>query len=119
MNKINLKKNMEDSKTKKFPLQICQDEEITNKFRSLHTELVNKVIAFCKENNIVVDEFHLNADGLQGSIPYGEWESCTDSAFSMIKFTDEYNDVVSMKKHVNEDEWKRIKFEQENFLFSI
>lgn len=110
---------MEDMKTKKFPLQICQDEEITNKFRSLHAELVNKVIAFCKENNIIVDEFHLNADGLQGSIQYGEWESCTDSAFSMIKFTDEYNDVVSMKKLVDEKEWKRIKLEQENFLFSI
>ena len=45
---------------KKFPLQICQDEEITNKFRNLHTELVNKVISFCKENNIIVDELHLN-----------------------------------------------------------
>ena len=113
-------KNMEVSVTdKKFPLQICQDEEITNKFRSLHTELVNKVIAFCKENNIVVDEFHLNADGLQGSIPYGEWESCTDSAFSMIKFTDEYNDAVSLRKIVDDKEWKRIKLKQKNYLFSI
>jgi hypothetical protein len=110
---------MEDTKTKKFPLQICQDEEITKKFRSLHTELVNKVITFCKDNNIVIDEFHLNADELQGSIPYGEWKSCTDSAFSMIKFTDEYNDVVSMKKRVDNDEWKRIKLEQEYYLFSM
>ena len=117
---MKMTKNMEVSVTdKKFPLQICQDEEITNKFRSLHTELVNKVIAFCKENNIVVDEFHLNADGLQGSIPYGEWESCTDSAFSMIKFTDEYNDAVSLRKIVNDKEWKRIKLKQKNYLFSI
>ena len=117
---MKMTKNMEVSVTdKKFPLQICQDEEITNKFRSLHTELVNKVIAFCKENNIVVDEFHLNADGLQGSIPYGEWESCTDSAFSMIKFTDEYNDAVSLRKIVDDKEWKRIKLEQKNYLFSI
>lgn len=117
---MKMMKNKEVSVTdKKFPLQICQDEEITNKFRSLHTELVNKVIAFCKENNIVVDEFHLNADGLQGSIPYGEWESCTDSAFSMIKFTDEYNDVVSLRKIVDDKEWKRIKLKQKNYLFSI
>ena len=117
---MKMTKNMEVSVTdKKFPLQICQDEEITNKFRSLHTELVNKVIAFCKENNIGVDEFHLNADGLQGSIPYGEWKSCTDSAFSMIKFTDEYKDCISCKKIVDNNEWKRIKLEQENYLFSI
>lgn len=120
---MKLKNNKDVSVTnkydKKFPLQICQDEEITNKFRNLHYEIVNKIISFCKENNIVVDEFHLNADGLQGSIPYGEWESCTDSSFSMIKFTDEYKDVVSMRKYVDEDEWKRIKLEQENYLFSI
>ena len=104
---------------KKYPMQICQDDNLTRKFRELHKELVNKIISFCKENNISIDEFHLNADGVNGSIPYGEWQSCTDSGFSMIKFTDEYNDVVSMKKHVNEDDWKRIKLEQENFLFSM
>ena len=37
----------------------------------------------------------------------------------MIKFTDEYKDVVSMRKYVDEDEWKRIKLEQENYLFSM
>ena len=103
---------------KKFPMQICQDEEITKKFRDLHTEIVNKIISFCKENNIDIDEIHLNADGVSGSIEYGEWQACTDSSFSIIKFTDEYNDVVSLRKHVNEQEWKRIKLEQENYLFS-
>ena len=104
---------------KKYPMQICQDDNITRKFRELHTELVNKIISFCKENNISIDEFHLNADGVNGSIPYREWQSCTDSGFSMIKFTDEYNDVVSLHKRVDNKEWKRIKLEQENFLFSI
>ena len=104
---------------KKYPMQICQDDNLTRKFRELHTELVNKIISFCKENNISIDEFHLNADGVDGSIPYGEWQSCTDSGFSMIKFTDEYNDVVSFRKIVDAEEWKRIKLEQENFLFSI
>lgn len=104
---------------KKYPMQICQDDNLTHKFRELHKELVNKIISFCKENNISIDEFHLNADGVDGSIPYGEWQSCTDSGFSMIKFTDEYNDVVSLRKKVDNKEWKRIKLEQENFLFSI
>ena len=104
---------------KKYPMQICQDDNLTHKFRELHKELVNKIISFCKENNISIDEFHLNADGVDGSIPYGEWQSCTDSGFSMIKFTDEYNDVVSLRKRVDNKEWKRIKLEQENFLFSI
>ena len=73
---------------KKYPMQICQDDNLTHKFRELHKELVNKIISFCKENNISIDEFHLNADGVDGSIPYGEWQSCTDSVISMIKFTD-------------------------------
>ena len=47
---------------KKFPLQICQDEDLTYKFRALHKELVNKFILFCKENNITIDEFHFNND---------------------------------------------------------
>ena len=104
---------------KKYPMQICQDDNLTNKFRELHKEIVNKIISFCKENNISIDEFHLNADGVDGSIPYGEWQSCTDSGFSMIKFTDEYNDAVSCRKIVDDNEWKRIKSEQENFLFSM
>jgi hypothetical protein len=104
---------------KKYPMQICQDDNLTRKFRELHEELVNKIISFCKENNISIDEFHLNADDVNGSIPYGEWQSCTDSAFSMIKFTDEYNDAVSLRKIVDDKEWKRIKLEQNDFLFSM
>ena len=62
--------------------QQCQDDEINKKFRELHKKLVNEIIAFCKENNIEIDEFHLNADGVAGSIPYGEWQPCTDSCLS-------------------------------------
>lgn len=107
---------MED---KKYPLQVCQDDDMTKKFRDLHYEIVNKIISFCKENNICIDEFHLSADGVKNSIPYGKWQACTDSEFSMIKFTDEYKDAVSMKKQIDEDEWKRIKLEQEYYLFSM
>lgn len=106
-------------KDKKYPLQVCQDDDLTKKFRDLHYEIVNKIILFCKENNIIVDEFHLNADELQESIRYGKWQACTDSEFSMIRFTDEYKDVVSMKKIVDKKEWERIKLNQENYLFSM
>lgn len=105
--------------TRKYFGQQCQDDEINKKFRELHKKIVNEIISFCKENNIVVDEIHLNADGVAGSIPYGEWEACTDSYFGLDKFTDEYWDVLSMKKHVTNEEWKQIKAKQEPFLSSM
>ena len=107
------------SDTREFPFQQCQDKEINMKFRELHKKIVNEIISFCKENNIVIDEIHLNADGVAGSIPYGEWQACTDSYFGLDKFTDEYWDVISMKKHVTNDEWKTIKSKQEPFLSSM
>ena len=105
--------------TRKYFGQQCQDDGINKKFRELHKKIVNEIISFCKENNIVVDEIHLNADGVAGSIPYGEWEACTDSYFGLDKFTDEYWDVLSMKKHVTNEEWKQIKAKQEPFLSSM
>ena len=50
----------------KYYGQQCQDEVLNKKFRELHHKLVNEIIAFCKENNIEIDEFHLNADGVFG-----------------------------------------------------
>lgn len=105
--------------TRKYFGQQCQDDEINMKFRDLHKKIVNEIIAFCKENNIVVDEIHLNADGVAASIPYGEWQACTDSYFGLDKFTDEYWDVVSMNKQVTDKEWRLIKAKQEPFIFSM
>ena len=79
-------------KDKKYFGQQCQDDEINKKFRELHKKLVNEIIAFCKENNIEIDEIHLNADGVAGSIPYGEWQPCTDSCLSFDVFTDSWNE---------------------------
>ena len=104
---------------RKFPMQQCQDEKLTESFRKLHVDVVNMIIKWCKNNNVVIDEFHLNADGVADSIPYGEWKSCTDSGLTFEKFTGEYKDVVSLRKHVDENEWKRIKLEQKHYLFSI
>jgi len=105
--------------TRKYFGQQCQDDEINKKFRDLHKKIIDEIISFCKENNIVADEIHLNADGVASSIPYGEWQACTDSYFGLDKFTDEYLDVVSMKKHVDDKEWKMIKAKQEPFIFSM
>ena len=67
----------------KYYGQQCQDNTLNQKFRELHHKLVNEIISFCKENNISIDEFHLNADGVLGSIPYGRWEPCTDSCLEL------------------------------------
>lgn len=75
---------------KKYPMQECQDDLITQKFRNLHHQIVNDIIQFCKENNLEIDDFHLSADGVAGSIPYGKWEACTDSALTFIKYSDDY-----------------------------
>ena len=66
-----------------YSWQTCQDKETMEDFSKLHRELVNKVIQFCKEHNIEVDEFSLTADGLRGSIPYGKWQAGSDSSFSL------------------------------------
>ena len=110
---------------RKYPGQQCQDERLNYKFRRLHLFLVNQVINFCKSNNILIDEFHLNADNLENSIKAGTWQACTDSCLRFDKFTQEYKDCVSMKdeasieKIKDDKEWRRIKLEQEPYLVSI
>jgi len=110
---------------RKYPGQQCQDEHLNYKFRRLHLFLVNQVINFCKSNNILIDEFHLNADELEDSIKFGSWQACTDSCLRFDKFTQEYKDCVSMKdessieKIKDDKEWARIKLEQVPYLISI
>jgi hypothetical protein len=99
--------------------QQCQDDTLNQKFRELHYKLVDEIISFCKENNIVIDEFHLNADGVEGSIPFGKWQSCTDSYLSLEKFTEDFKDVVNFRKKVSNDEWEQIKLKQKPFLVSM
>lgn len=84
---------MEESKN--YSMQACQDPDITQDFRNLHTEIVNKVIKFCKDHGIEIDDFYINADGVRGSIPYGEWCPFTDSSFSMYKFDEEHPNMKS------------------------
>lgn len=70
---------------RQYPGQQCQDNLINQKFRTLHTQIVNAIIQFCKENDILIDEFHLNADALEDSIKAGSWQSCTDSCLTFDK----------------------------------
>ena len=99
--------------------QQCQDDTLNQKFREFHYKLVNEIISFCKENDIVIDEFHLDADGVKGSIPFGEWKPCTDSYFSLEKFTEDFKDVINFKKKVNNTEWEQIRFKQKPFIYSM
>ena len=71
---------------RQYPGQQCQDDLINQKFRTLHTQIVNAIIQFCKENDITINEFHLNADTLEDSIKFGSWQSCTDSCLVFDKF---------------------------------
>lgn len=106
--------------TRKYFGQQCQDEELNEKFRAFHKDIVNQIIKFCKDNNIMIDEFHLNADELSPSIECGKWIGFTDSSFTFMKFTDEYKDVLSCKKKpITADEFDRIKADQEPFMFSM
>ena len=71
---------------KKYPGQQCQDDLINQKFRELHKNVVDIIIQFCKENDILIDEFHLNANALKDSIKFGSWQPCTDSCLTFDKF---------------------------------
>lgn len=67
----------------KYPGQICQDENLNNEFNNLHHEIVDKIIQFCKRNNLNIDEISLSIDGMLTSIPHEKWQAGTDSSFMM------------------------------------
>ena len=109
---------------RKYYGQQCQDERLNYKFRQLHKHLVNEVIEFCKSHNIVIDEFHLNADNLEESIKYGEWQACTDSCLIFDKFSEDYKKAFwSCDKEFIEGKTKqdldKIELSQEPYLRSM
>lgn len=107
---------MED---KKYFGQQCQDEELNKKFRQFHKDLVNQIIKFCKDNNIIIDEFKLGADMLIPSIEKGEWCSSTDSYFSFLKYSNDYKDVIEGKKIISKKEYEEMMWKEEPFIFSM
>lgn len=124
-----IKLSYEDD-TRKFFGQQCQDERLNYKFRQLHKFLIRQIINFCKSNHISIDEFSLSADGLEGSIENGSWQSCTDSSFCFRKFDDDYkkafiecdkefyNQLKVEGKDINKV-LNEIEAKQEPFMYSI
>lgn len=107
-----------ETETIKYQMQKCQDELLTTKFRELHYKLVNDIISFCKENNIVIDECYLSTDGLRESIPTGEWQSCTDSC---LRFDESiYAEIgkTDITKVTNK-EYKNAESKHKPFLISL
>lgn len=56
---------------------------LEEKFFKLHEEIIDKIIVFCKENNVMANMISLTASCVSPSIEYGEWTPCTDSAFGL------------------------------------
>jgi len=79
-----------------FETETNRNPELHDAFSELHKKIVDMVLQFCKEHNLTdVDEFCVSADGLMGSIPYGEWCACTDSSMSITKaYENEYGWTV-------------------------
>ena len=116
--------------TRKFFGQQCQDEKLNKKFRKFHEDIVNQIIGFCKDNDIIIDEFSLSDDGLEGSIEKGSWQACTDSSFSFRKFDDDYKKAF---KECDQEFYDQLKAEgkdvnkvlneivtrQEPFMYSV
>ena len=104
---------------RKYPGQQCQNDNINEEFRKLHENIINQIIEFCNKHNITVDEIHLNADGVAGSIPYGSWQACTDSYFGLEKFTEDYKKACSLEVITTKEEFKKLKLKQEPYIYSM
>ena len=109
---------------RKYPGQKCQEPELNFAFRSLHQNIINQIINFCQNWHIYIDEIHLNADCLEGSIKAGSWQACTDSGFSLMKYSDEYKKAFwEMNKEYLEGKTKKdldiLAASQEPFMFSM
>lgn len=96
-----------------FKLETNRDPELHDAFSDLHEQIVNLVINFCKEHNLTdVDEFHVGANGIKDSIPYGVWCPCTDSSMSIIK-------LVENTEEVSKEYWPELPDRDNPFLFEI
>lgn len=96
--------------------QTCTDDALKRKFFDLHVEIVDKIISFCKDNNVMIDEIHLNADGVRNSIPSGKWTSCTDSWFRLD--ADIEHECGKSISAMSKDEYESAKINHKPFLES-
>lgn len=79
--------------------------ELEEKWKDLHTEVVNRIIRFLKENGVNnVTDVYLSIDTVDFSVQHGEWTPMTDSSFEAIdniedkEFCGVYNKETIMKK---------------------
>lgn len=79
----------------KYIWQTCQDEDLNYAFINLHHEIVDKIVKFCKDHNLEIDEAEISVDGIAGSIEYGSWQAFTDSTMTMFKDTRSVKDIMS------------------------
>lgn len=110
---------MKETKESKYPLQQCQDDNLTQEFRQFHEEIVNMIADFCYYHDIEIDEFHLSGDDFSESCKNGKWMSSCDSSLEFDKFTKEYKDACEMKTFPSKEEWNEIKARQKPYLFSM
>ena len=78
----------------KYSWQTCQDEDLNKAFIDLHHEIVDKIVKFCKDHNLEIDEAEITVDRIAGSIQYGSWQACTDSTMLMFKDTRSVKDII-------------------------
>lgn len=72
-----------------FSLEKNRDPELHEAFSRLHEEIVDKVVAFCKEHDLDVDEFSVRADGILSSKKHGCWTFATDSSMALYSMKED------------------------------
>lgn len=74
-----------------------EKEELKDKWKEFHLKIVNEIISFCKINKVNdVTDVDLHIDGLDSSLPYGEWQPSTDSSFSAYNSYDKITILASV-----------------------
>lgn len=69
-----------------FKTETNRDPKLHEAFSELHHKIIDMIVSFCKEHNLKdVDAVSISADGLTGSIDYGEWTCFTDSSMTLYK----------------------------------
>lgn len=60
--------------------QVKDNAKIQEKIYDLHNDIVNEIIMFCKDNDILPQMVSFNIDMLAPSIEAGMWTAATDSS---------------------------------------
>ena len=76
---------------------MTEKTELEKKWQDLHTDIVNKIIRFLKENGVNnVTDVYLSIDTVDFSIQYGEWTPMTDSSFEAVDNVEDKRVLLSI-----------------------